>query len=312
MARPLRRELPDGLYHATARAVADTLLFRDAEDYRTFLLILLDVVERFDWEVHALCFMGTHYHLVLDGSQPNLSAGMKRLNERYARSYNDRYGRHGHVFGDRFAARVIEDQQHYCEACRYIVDNPVAAGLCDDVEEWPWTWCIYGIAEAATSLQPPAVGRVLSLEAGVERDLRPTGEGFGNGTVRLRSLRRHSEAVVIEPLDPADDLERALRDAGARHERDGGRGRQALRRRPGLCQRMRERHREARRMRRRDELLRTRAAGRILGTRRPRHVQGAEGAASDAVDRPGALQQAALPGDLRPTLRRHARPPPGR
>ena len=70
MPRIPRRELPDGLYHATARAVADTLLFRDADDYRAFFLILLDVVDRFGWDVHALCFMGTHYHLVLETTQP--------------------------------------------------------------------------------------------------------------------------------------------------------------------------------------------------------------------------------------------------
>ena len=76
---------------------------------------------------------------------------MKRLNERYARSYNDRYARHGHLFGDRFASRVIEGEEHYCEACRYVVVNPVDAGLCDDVEDWPWTWCVYGVPEAAAT-----------------------------------------------------------------------------------------------------------------------------------------------------------------
>src|SRR5262245_17389715 len=94
-----RSHLPDGLFHATGRAVGDTLLFRDADDYRTFLLFLLDVVDGFDWDVRALCLMGTHYQLVLDTLRTDLSAGMKRLNERYARSYNDRYSRHGHLFG---------------------------------------------------------------------------------------------------------------------------------------------------------------------------------------------------------------------
>src|SRR5918996_2673131 len=169
-----RRELPDGLYHATARAVADTLLFRDIDDYRAFLLILLDVIERFSWDVQALCFMGTHYHLVFEATQADLSAGMKRLNERYARYYNDRYARHGHVFGDRFAARVIEDEAHFCEACRYVVVNPVAAGLSRDVNDWPWTWCEFGVAEAAQSLRPPKASS--ALEGDVERDVRDAGE----------------------------------------------------------------------------------------------------------------------------------------
>jgi REP element-mobilizing transposase RayT len=151
-----RRELPDGLYHVAGRAVAGALLFRDADDYKTVLLILLEVVDRFDWTVHALCFMGTHYHLVVETTRNQLSTGMKRLNERYARAYNERYGRHGHVFGDRFAARVIESESHYREACRYVVLNPVAAGLCSDATDWPWAWCEFGVENAVDDVRTPA------------------------------------------------------------------------------------------------------------------------------------------------------------
>ena len=156
MTRLPRRELPDGLYHAAGRAVADTLLFHDADDYKAFLLILLEVVDRCSWSVHAFCFMGTHYHLVVETTQPQLSTGMKRLNERYARAYNDRYARQGHVFGDRFAARVVESEAHYREACRYVVLNPVSAGLCRDATEWPWTWCDFGVENAVDDVRVPA------------------------------------------------------------------------------------------------------------------------------------------------------------
>ena len=65
-----------------------------------------------------------------------------------------------------------------------------------------------------------------------------------------------------------------------------------------LREAVRERHREARSVRRRDELLRARAPVRLLGARRPRHVEWPEGAAPDARDRPGAFHERARPGDV--------------
>jgi REP element-mobilizing transposase RayT len=84
--------------------------------------------------------MSTHYHLILECRTAALSPAMRRLNGRYARHYNDRHDRFGHVFGERYASFVIQDEDHYTVACRYIAANPVEASLCTAVEDWPWTW----------------------------------------------------------------------------------------------------------------------------------------------------------------------------
>ena len=102
MPRPLRSDLPDGIYHVTTRGVAGTRIFVDDDDRRTFLARLLDVVGRFGWCCHALCLMDTHYHLVIETTRVSLSAGLKRLNGLYAQGFNERHERRGHLFGDRF------------------------------------------------------------------------------------------------------------------------------------------------------------------------------------------------------------------
>jgi putative transposase len=134
-----RRLLGDGTYHVTARGVARTDTFRDAHDYRSFLRLFADVVERYEWRCHAFCLMPNHYHLAVATPLESLSGGLHRLNGMYAQRFNKRHERWGHLFGDRFAARLIDTERHLRAACRYILDNPVRAGLCDKPGDWPWS-----------------------------------------------------------------------------------------------------------------------------------------------------------------------------
>jgi len=91
-----------------------------------------------------MCLMTTHYHLVVHSTRLDLSLGVQRLNGRYAQLFNERHGRFGHLFADRFTSRVIETEDHMHEACRYVVENPVRARLCDAADEWPWSHSRYG------------------------------------------------------------------------------------------------------------------------------------------------------------------------
>ena len=89
--------------------------------------------------------MGTHYHLVVDAGRTDLSNGLHRLNWRYARYFNGRYGLHGHLFADRFSARLIEDETYLYAACGYVILNPVKAGLCERASDWPWSYSRYRV-----------------------------------------------------------------------------------------------------------------------------------------------------------------------
>lgn len=139
MARQLRRDLPDGAFHVATRGVFGALVHRDRVDYLTFLRLLDETASRYHWQVDALCLMPTHHHLLVRCRRAALSRGMHHLNGTYALVFNRRHGRHGHLFGDRFVARAVRGERHYRKLCRYIVANPVRAGLCQDAADWPWT-----------------------------------------------------------------------------------------------------------------------------------------------------------------------------
>jgi REP element-mobilizing transposase RayT len=134
-----RRSLPDGIFHVTSRGVARALIFRDALDYVALRSQLREVIRRFGWNVYAYCLMPNHYHLIVEIDREQLSAGMHRLNGLYAQRFNRRHDRVGHVFQNRFAAYVIESDEHLLAAILYLDENPVRAGLCEKAADWPWS-----------------------------------------------------------------------------------------------------------------------------------------------------------------------------
>jgi putative transposase len=134
----------DGTYHVTARGVARALIFRDDPDYLVFLRLLRSTVDHWGWTFHVLCLMPNHYHVIVETTGARLSAGLHHANGLYAQRFNRKYDRSGHLFGDRFHTRVIETQEHLEAACRYVLENPVRAGLCASPADWPWSASRYG------------------------------------------------------------------------------------------------------------------------------------------------------------------------
>ena len=139
MTTPLRDEIPGGIYHLTTRGDNKEAIYRDDFDRTVFLLMLDRVALRYRWIGLAYCLIGNHYHLVLRIPVGGLSRGMDVLNGGYARRTNERYGRSGHVFRRRFHSRLIEDESHLLESCRYPVLNPLRASLCSRPEQWRWS-----------------------------------------------------------------------------------------------------------------------------------------------------------------------------
>jgi len=139
MARPLRIEFADALYHVTARGNRQETIFLDDNDRRLFLDLLAQAFDRFDASALAYCLMGNHYHLVLRTRQPNLSELMRHVNGVFTQRINRRHGTAGHVFQGRFKAILVDRDAYLLEVCRYVDLNPVRAGLVAAARDWPWS-----------------------------------------------------------------------------------------------------------------------------------------------------------------------------
>jgi REP element-mobilizing transposase RayT len=131
---------PGAPTHVTAHGVDGEPIFRSDLDRFDLLARIHRVTERARWQIVAWCLMGTHYHLlVISGAEPRVSWAVQAINSVYAREFNRRHGRRGHLFGERFTDTLVESDSHLHACIDYILENPVRAGLVRRVEQWPWS-----------------------------------------------------------------------------------------------------------------------------------------------------------------------------
>jgi REP-associated tyrosine transposase len=116
------------------------MLLVDDFDRHRFVRYLEDVSEYWSWRVVAWCLMGTHYHLVIEAQQEQMSLAVHRLHCLYAMYVNRRHERRGHLFENRFQCWVIRDELHLERTINYLHNNPVRAGLCAEAADWLWSW----------------------------------------------------------------------------------------------------------------------------------------------------------------------------
>jgi len=140
VAREPRIEIPGGIYHVGSKGNRGCEVYADDFDRRVFLKLLSLVTTRFGWICHSYCLMGNHYHLLIQLELGGLSEGMQLLNGSFARFSNRRHGYVGqHLFRNRFWGELIEDESRMLATARYIVLNPVRAGICKVPDEWSWS-----------------------------------------------------------------------------------------------------------------------------------------------------------------------------
>lgn len=139
MARPLRIEYAEAVYHVTSRGNARRSIFKEDKDRWMLLDILEEVNDRYHWFCHAYCLMSNHYHLVIETPDGNLSKGMRQLNGIYTMRFNRRHGSVGHIFQGRYKAILVQKESHLLEVCRYVVLNPLRAKVVEAPERWRWS-----------------------------------------------------------------------------------------------------------------------------------------------------------------------------
>ena len=131
MARQLRVEYPGAIYHVLNRGDRREEIFKDDQDRERFLATLGETCVKTGWQVHALCLLGNHFHLVVETPQGNLVAGMKWFLGTYTSRFNRRHKLFGHLFSGRYKALVVDGSGNgYLKTvCDYVHLNPARAKL---------------------------------------------------------------------------------------------------------------------------------------------------------------------------------------
>ena len=139
MARDRRPQIEGSINHVWSRGNRRGAIFRFDYDFHCFLLKVSDEIVDRGWRCLAYTLIPNHYHFVMETPEANLSVGMHRLNLRWAKAFNKEYGLLGHVFQGRFGSRVVGDERDFEGVLRYVIRNPVEAGLCRDPRDWEWS-----------------------------------------------------------------------------------------------------------------------------------------------------------------------------
>jgi putative transposase len=132
---------PGAIYHITLRGNRKSEIFYDNKDYVKYLGLIEETQQKLPFILHSYCLMPNHIHLQLETKETPLSDIMRVLNSRYAIYFNKKYKFIGHVFQDRYWARLILDDWYMLEASKYIHLNPVEANIVDSPEVYPWSSC---------------------------------------------------------------------------------------------------------------------------------------------------------------------------
>ena len=127
-----------GFYHVCARGTGKQLIFENDADRWEFLELMRDCCREAGVTIVAWCLMGNHVHLVLADYEDRMSAAMHRLLLTYARRFNKRTGRTGHLFQNRFDRSSLDTDRYLMAAIRYVHANPQEAGIAL-IERYPWS-----------------------------------------------------------------------------------------------------------------------------------------------------------------------------
>jgi putative transposase len=135
------RHVPGGLcYHVLNRGNGRQHVFRDDEDYASFLQALVDATKQVRMRLLAYCLMPNHFHLVVwphrDG---DLSRWMHWLTNAQVRRYRRRHKGSGHLWQGRFKSFPIEQNEHLLTVLRYVERNPLRARLVRRSVNWRWS-----------------------------------------------------------------------------------------------------------------------------------------------------------------------------
>jgi REP element-mobilizing transposase RayT len=144
MPRKLRVEYEGAIYHLMNRGDRREVIFLVDADRELFLETLGEACRRTGWQVHALCLMSNHFHLVVETPRANLIAGMQWFLGTYTTRFKRRHKLCGHLFSGRYKSLLVDGSTsgYLKTVCDYVHLNPVRAKLLkpeQPLNEYPWS-----------------------------------------------------------------------------------------------------------------------------------------------------------------------------
>lgn len=140
-------------YHVIGRGNQKEIIFKKDSDFRYFYSLVMKYSDANSVPIFALCLMPNHYHLLLLCLNPYLIPKMMHIvNCAYSAHMKKSYKWVGHIFQSRYKSYKIGDLIYFQTVLRYIIENPVKAGLCSFPEEYQWRFSNQRLIEKITHM----------------------------------------------------------------------------------------------------------------------------------------------------------------
>lgn len=130
------------VFHVINRSARKHPIFARPPDYRAYLRILAEGLDRHPVDLLAYCVMPNHWHLIVGPTEPHqLSRLLHWVTTTHAVRWRHRRRTvgEGPVYQGRFRSGTLPEPDDVMRACRYVERNPLRARLVERAEAWPWS-----------------------------------------------------------------------------------------------------------------------------------------------------------------------------
>jgi REP element-mobilizing transposase RayT len=138
MARVARKKSETGIYHIMLRGIDGRDIFLDTEDKSKFLDKLLTTKKNVNFKLYGYCLMDNHIHLLMQEAE-DIGTSIKRITVGYVHWHNNKYGRSGHLFQNRYLSEPVETERYLLAVLRYIHQNPQKAIIVKQMNDYLWS-----------------------------------------------------------------------------------------------------------------------------------------------------------------------------
>ncbi len=138
MAREPRKRSNTGIYHIMLRGLDKRDIFMDDEDREKFIKAIMQAKKAGGFILYAYCLMDNHVHLLIKEDE-EIGTSLKRITVSYVQWHNNKYGRVGHMFQNRFKSEVVESDSYFLTVLRYIHQNPIKAKIVKSLTDYHWS-----------------------------------------------------------------------------------------------------------------------------------------------------------------------------
>lgn len=207
-----------GFHHIINRGVARGNIFLKEADYLKFLELLEHTSRLYSFQVHSLCLMTNHYHLLLETKSENLSLLARQINSKYAQYFNKEYKRVGPLWQGRFKSWYVYDENYLGNLVRYIEQNPIKAKMTQDIGEYRWSASTLLFDKKLESLFQQSILNDKTIFSSLNTLLQE-GEISALQKRMNEKYKRSEEGLVKQKQQPLEQYFKAIKNLQERNEK---------------------------------------------------------------------------------------------